>query len=757
MGSMDACRPHRRSQPARSNGLALAALLLTLPVAGCSLATRGERPSSVGPERPVAHRTPGAPTAERAEGERTLLPTAVPARVVEIEATHRSLGETPPGLILAEPPREGHERQQRKVPPRTPDAAETAAARAPAVTESSALVSSFESTDFDDNGTQTGFLFIPPDPMGAAGPNHVVNAVNVLLRIHAKDGTLQAEMSLADFFADLGPLTETFDPKVLYDEHSDRWLVVALDQTLVAAGDPQNTSRILLAVSDDSDPNGSWTTTAINSVVTSGSKDHWADYPGFAVDEEAVYVTANLFTFDTFAYGGVRLWTIDKGEGSGGFYDGGAAGVTILNPYVVEGIATTTQPAVVRGSAPAGIGTWLVSYSGLTDGTNEFLQVVRVDDPLGAPVLTHEFLATGNLEPLDDVLPDAPQAGSAYDIETNDRRALEAVWRDDSLWMTATICPGTGADADQATAHWWEIDTTVPDSLLLADLGAIGGEEIATGTHTFFPSIDVTPYGHVVIGFSASAATIFPGAYWTTRLASDPAGATAAPDVLRAGLDSYLRTFGDPDVDSNRWGDYTGVSLDPADGTVWIYNEFASSQGSPTGSEDGRWATVFGRICVGAEPTATISSPADGAVYADTDLISFVGTATDLEDGSLTSGLAWSSNLDGVLGSGGSFSTLLTAGQHTVTAQVSDSCSFDGVDAVAVTVTSADCPVNVTISSDVTDTQVVRAVGSIGVQGITVTGSGDLTLIAGDSISFASGFVAVGPVVAGTDPAPCAG
>ena len=42
------------------------------------------------------------------------------------------------------------------------------------------------------------------------------------------------------------------------------------------------------------------------------------------------------------------------------------------------------------------------------------------------------------------------------------------------------------------------------------------------------------------------------------------------------GVDYYVRTFGIPGVDRNRWGDYSGISLDPVDETqFWVFGEFA--------------------------------------------------------------------------------------------------------------------------------------------------------------------------------------
>lgn len=198
----------------------------------------------------------------------------------------------------------------------------------------------------------------------------------------------------------------------------------------------------------------------------------FADYPGFEVDEEAIYITANMFTFVPFGFfAGSRLWIVEKGVGPNGFYDGGpAVASSALDPYAATGIsflAGTTMPAQVfgDGGVASGIGTFLVEYSGLTNGVQEFVNVFRVDDPLGVsggPSFTQQFINVGNIENFaaSFSLPDAPQAGTSVLIEVNDRRALDAVWRDAALWLTTTINPNSGPDAGETTAHWFKLNTS---------------------------------------------------------------------------------------------------------------------------------------------------------------------------------------------------------------------------------------------------------------------------------------------------------
>jgi hypothetical protein len=94
----------------------------------------------------------------------------------------------------------------------------------------------------------------------------------------------------------------------------------------------------------------------------------WADFPGLAIDEEAVYITANMFSFGNNTFAGSRLWILEKGVGSGGFYDGGVSSITIHDPSTLSPLpaqAPTLQPAHVfgPGGIPGGAGTFFPSIS----------------------------------------------------------------------------------------------------------------------------------------------------------------------------------------------------------------------------------------------------------------------------------------------------------------------------------------------------------------------------------------------------------
>src|SRR5262249_13273964 len=164
--------------------------------------------------------------------------------------------------------------------------------------------------------------------------------------------------------------------------------------------------------------------------------------------------------------------------------------------------------------------------------------------------------------------------------------------------------------AGQATVHWYRIDTTNLDALALKDQGNVGGEDIAPGTYTFDPALTVNSAGTMGLGFSASGPNIFPGAYYTGRLSTDPPGTVRPSRPLAAGQDYYVRTLGSS---NNRWGDFSSIAVDPSDDTTfWVYNEYAMTRGSPdSAGQDGRWGTRFGRFTITGDPGQAPPQPSD--------------------------------------------------------------------------------------------------------------------------------------------------
>ena len=447
-----------------------------------------------------------------------------------------------------------------------------------------AIDTTFDSGNYDNNES------VPADPHAAAGLNHVVNVHNNSIQFFDKQGVLEFESSLRGFFSSLQPAFDAsvFDPKVIYDLRSNRWVVVALHKKY----DFFNPfSWVYVAASDDEDPNGTWYMHKIDTLTVIEGEDSWFDYPGLAVDEEAVYITGNMIPFNGQSPIGQRLMILDKLE----LYLGNNITADIYNPIPELGYEVTQMPAQTRSDVPAGVGTWLAGFAG-SSPQGQFLQLIRINNPLGAITFNQKLVNLGyNEDHPAETLIDAPQPGvnNPIPIETNDRRIYDAVWYQNHLYFTSQMLPNSGENMGQTTAFWGDVDTSDLNNPVLNQLGQLGGEDIAVGAFTYFPSIDINEDGGLAIGFSASSSSLYAGSYFVTRSPSDPLNTVRSSVQLREGLDTYERTLG---TSRNRWGDYSTAVLDPDGECFWIHNMHALSK-DETLNEGGRWGTAYGQFC----------------------------------------------------------------------------------------------------------------------------------------------------------------
>ena len=102
--------------------------------------------------------------------------------------------------------------------------------------------------------------------------------------------------------------------------------------------------------------------------------------------------------------------------------------------------------------------------------------------------------------------------------------------------------------------------------------------------------------------YNRSCTTEFAGLRYATRLDGGPLQFDA---LLKAGEANYVLTFGGA---RNRWGDYSGIAVDPADPrSVWMFGEYAAS---PTDT----WGTWFGQLKFPGITSPSLVSPPDNAL-----------------------------------------------------------------------------------------------------------------------------------------------
>jgi hypothetical protein len=161
---------------------------------------------------------------------------------------------------------------------------------------------------------------IPPDTMGAVGPNHLMVTLNSQVRIQDKTGGVLSTTSLQNFWASLGPFQTVigvFDPRIHYDPFSGRWITVA-------CADPRHAnSSVVVAVSQTSDPTGLWN---FYQVDVDLADLLWADYPSVGFNKDWIVVQFNMYDMGN-NFSRSEIYVFDKLN----LYSGGAGNFTALS------------------------------------------------------------------------------------------------------------------------------------------------------------------------------------------------------------------------------------------------------------------------------------------------------------------------------------------------------------------------------------------------------------------------------------------
>ena len=396
--------------------------------------------------------------------------------------------------------------------------------------------------------------WIPPDCTMAVGPSHVLASVNSSVAIYNKTGgAALLQRTLTQWFVGLVPGFTIFDPKALYDQHAGRWVLLA-----AAFRNNPNKSVFLLSVSTTSNPLGSWRNYVFDAMVDgSTATNNWADFPALGVDNQALYVTANMFTFGAgggFQYAKIRV--IPKA----GPYSGGAAPFWdfVKMKNADNTMCFTIQPCHTFGAPNV---EYLVN-SGFPSAN--WVTLWRLVNPVAGPSLSRVQVPVSAYS----LPPNADQQGGAPPLNTGDVRILHAVFRGDSVWTALTTAHNWGVGGNKAAIEWLQIRGATGT---LVQQGVYG----ASGFHYFYPASCPDNNGNMDMVFSRCGTTQFGSIMYTGRKATDPLGTLQGSALLKGGVAHYTALDGSG---RNRWGDYNGVAADPSNPRViWFYSMYASA------------------------------------------------------------------------------------------------------------------------------------------------------------------------------------
>jgi hypothetical protein len=170
--------------------------------------------------------------------------------------------------------------------------------------------------------------------------------------------------------------------------------------------------------------------------------------------------------------------------------------------------------------------------------------------------------------------------------------------------------------------------------------------------------------------------------------------------------------------------EYAPGSATPSSKKLYIVARGVDNDSDPKENDGKLYEFSVPSLSGNTPPTVTITGPPSGSTFTQGDMVTFTGTASDTQDGDLTAKIAWTSSVNGALGSGGSVSTSsLSLGTHTITAAVTDAGGEQASATISVTVNavgSGTVQVRVAAGSDDAEES---ATGTISV------GSSDLELV----------------------------
>jgi hypothetical protein len=493
------------------------------------------------------------------------------------------------------------------------------------------------------NSTQSGCNCLPPDPHGDVGPNHYVQVVNSSFKIFDKAGNPLNGTNGTTFNSFFAPLIGTpcgasqnhGDPFVFYDHLADRWVV----SDFAFPAFPGTSFWQCIGVSQTGDPvAGGWFLYAVQ--VDPANTNRFGDYPKMALWNNptpggAYYLTMNEFS-DSTTFNGVRVYALDRGSMiSGGAPN--AIGFTITPTGL--GDSYSLVPAIFRaGSAPPAV-------------TDEFL--IAVDSPSsGGVTLTQvhgwrfhvDFQTPGNstLGVGVDHAPNAqitvngfvdaftttsklvPQNGTTVKLDTlGDKIMTPLVYQNrngtESLWASQTVI--LNYPNGPTAVRWYQFDVT-GSNFPAAPVQQQTFNNAADGLWRWMPSISVDAQGNMAIGYSVSSSTSEPSIRYAGRLAGDSLNSLAQGEAL------LIAGGGHQTHSAGRWGDYSGMSIDPTDNlTFWHTNEYFSATSSAG------WNTRIGKFKFPVPPplTGVVSRKTHGTLSPPGDLTLNAGTPATIE------------------------------------------------------------------------------------------------------------------------------
>ena len=425
----------------------------------------------------------------------------------------------------------------------------------------------------------------PPDTVGAVGTNHYIQMINAstgtLVQIYNKDGTTASAQFTLDSLGAGNCANGLGDPIVLFDWDADRWFISEFSN----AG-----NQLCVYISQTSDPvSGGWFNYAFTAV------NSFPDYPKYGVWSDAYYLGTNesaptLYAFDrtNMLAGNAASMQSFNAPPLGGF------GFQMVTPATLTGanLPPGGSPGLFlrhRDTEAHGAGNCPNAASSDCLEIFEFtvdwvtpansslsapipIEISEIDSDLCGLVSFNCFPQPGSgttLDPLREVTMFPNQYRNFGSHET----------------LVGTLTTDVSG-SDQGGIRWFELRNTGSGWFLHQE-----GTYAPDGHSRFMGSAAMDGAGNLAVAYNITSNTVHPGLRYTGREAADPMGTTPQGE--------FVIVDGSSANSSNRYGDYSAISLDPVDdATFWFTGEYNTS---------GNWSTRIASFQFDQDPDYTLA------------------------------------------------------------------------------------------------------------------------------------------------------
>jgi hypothetical protein len=371
----------------------------------------------------------------------------------------------------------------------------------------------------------------------------------VALKIFDKQGNVLAGPTALGTF--LGSASNSGDPIIMYDHLADRYFVSEFGTG----------NSFLVGVSDSPDPTGAYNVYQFN-------LDAFPDYPHYSIWPDGYYVTANKFQGNT-------TYVMDRAAMIAGEPNPAIVGFNL--PGVVNNNNTvfSPEPANLTGQLfPPNTPGYIVYLQddGWGGVANDHLKIWEItmdwtnpsSSSISAPVEVP-------VDPFDSVFApfgsgDVQQPGTSQKIDMiGGVISYAANYRSFGTHNSWLITYNVDVDGnDTAGIRWIELRNSGTGAWSLFQEGTYAP---ADGNSRFMGSAAMDAAGNIGMGFNIASANLPAGIKYTGRYDGDPLGQmTVAEASIIEGVG--VQTF------SNRFGDYSHLTMDPDNFTFWHTAEY---------------------------------------------------------------------------------------------------------------------------------------------------------------------------------------